>query len=101
MSLTVGSAYVTTLTINIRGERKMDKTGVFATAEELQDLTNLANRGWRDGDVVIVTSIMEGIRKDDATIDARKACHKLALAHGLPEIDGYYGINTKGEFVNF
>ena len=77
----------------------MENTGTFATEDELQDLINLANRGWRDGQVVIVSSVMEGIRKDESTIDAQKACHKLALAHGLSEISGYYGIDKTGEFV--
>lgn len=77
----------------------MIKTGVFVTEEELKDLTSLANQGWRAGDVMIVTSIMQGIMKDQKTVDARVACHRLALSHGLPEIEGYYGIKEDGEFV--
>jgi len=75
------------------------KTGVFATKEELEDLRRLAARGWRPGETMIVTSVMEGITRDQATVDAQKVCHKLALAHGLPEIPGYYGILQTGEFV--
>ncbi len=78
----------------------MEHTGVFATQEEFDDLLNLARRGWMDGDVVIVSSVMVGIRKDIATIDAKTACHKVALAHGLPEIQGYYGIDKNREFVS-
>lgn len=77
----------------------MDKTGVFATPEELEDLKRLAVRGWRPGDRMMVTSVMEGITRDQATVDAEKVCHQLALAHGLPEIPGYYGILETGEFV--
>jgi len=77
----------------------MNKTGVFATKEEIGDLRKLANAGWRCGDVMTVTSIMQGITKDQKTIDARKACHKVAMSHGLPEIEGYYGIIENGEFV--
>ncbi len=77
----------------------MIKTGVSATKEELEDLRNLARQGWRPGDVMIVSSVMEGITRDQKTVDAELACHRLALAHGLPEIPGYYGITEKGEFV--
>jgi len=77
----------------------MIKTGVFVTKEELQDLKNLVARGWRPGDMMIVSSVMEGITRDKATVDAKIVCHKLALAHGLPEIPGYYGITQDGEFV--
>ncbi len=74
-------------------------TGVYATEDELKDLMTLAKQGWMDGDVVIVSSIMEGIRKDNKTIDAKKACHTLALAHGLPEIEGFYGIDKNRQFL--
>ncbi len=74
-------------------------TGVFATKEEIEDLKRLALRGWKQGDIMIVTSVMEGIIKDQGTVDAKKACHELALAHGLPEIPGYYGITHDGEFI--
>ena len=77
----------------------MNHTKVFATKDELNDLINLAQRGWTNGEIMIASSVMEGIRKDNATIDAKIACHKLALAHGLPEIEGYYGINKEGEFL--
>lgn len=77
----------------------MKKTGVFATAEELEAIMQAARKGWVSGDRVMVLSIAEGIRKDQATVDAKKACHALALKHGLPEIHGYYGIAKDGEFT--
>ena len=77
----------------------MRKTGVKATKEDLEKLQRLASRGWLPGETMIVFSVGEGIRKDRATIDARKVCHKLALDYGLPEIPGYYGITINGEFV--
>lgn len=77
----------------------MDYTNVFATKEELEDLRSLASQGWRHGDIMMVSSVMEGITKDQKTIDAQKTCHKLALSHGLPEITGYYGVTNNGEFV--
>jgi len=85
----------------IEKEKIMKHTKTFATKEEFEDLRRLANAGWRCGDVCIVTSIMQGITKDQKTIDALKTCHKVALSHGLPEIKGYYGITEDGEFINF
>ena len=76
-------------------------TGVFASPEELKDLKNLARQGWQPGEIMIVTSVVQGITKDLKTIDGAKLCHQLALAHGLPEIDGLYGITQEGEFVRF
>ncbi len=77
----------------------MKKTGIFATEEEFEDLKRLSNKGWRVGDTVMVSSVMEGITKDQATVDAKKTCHKVALSYGLPEIEGYYGIGLDKEFV--
>ncbi len=77
----------------------MNYTGVFATEDEFSDLLNLARRGWMDGDTVMVSSVMEGLRKDQSTINAKVACHKVALAHGLPEIEGYYGIDKNMQFI--
>ncbi len=79
----------------------MKNTGVFATAEELEALQRIASGGWKPGDMMIVFSVGEGLRKDQATIDAKIACHTVALKHDLPEIEGYYGVGEDGEFVSF
>jgi hypothetical protein len=73
----------------------MKGTRVFASKEEIEELRRLASMGWRPG----VFSVLEGINRDQATVDARKVCHQLALKHRLPEIPGYYGIKEDGEFV--
>jgi len=80
---------------------RIKHTGVYATDDEIKDLKNLAAKGWKPGDVMMVTSVMEGITKGWNTVNAKKVCHKLALSHGLPEIIGYYGITHDGEFVRF
>ena len=77
----------------------MKKTGVKVTKEDFEKLICLARRGWLPGETMIVFSVGEGIRKDQDTVDAQKACHQLALDYGLPEIPGYYGITIGGEFV--
>jgi hypothetical protein len=84
-----------------KGEQTMKHSGVFATKEDLEKLTQLATRGWLPGQMMVVFSVGEGIRKDAATLNAKKECHKLALAYGLPEIEGYYGITEDGEFVSY
>lgn len=77
----------------------MKKTGVKASKEDLEKLMLLAQKGWKPGETMIVFSVGEGIKKDRATVDVQKVCHKLALDYGLPEIEGYYGIKKDGEFV--
>jgi hypothetical protein len=77
----------------------MTRTGIKAQKEDVDKLVNLVNKGWRNGETMIVFSVGEGIRKDADTVDAKKACHQLALDYGLPEIEGYYGITVDGEFV--
>ena len=77
----------------------MEGTGIFANKEDLGKLTSLARKGWMSGETMFVFSVGEGIRKDQGTVDAKKACHQLALDYGLPEIKGYYGVTNDGEFV--
>lgn len=78
----------------------MTTTGIFAPKEDIEKLQSLIRKGWQPGQVMIVFSCGEGIRKDQATVDAKKICHQLALDHGLPEIEGYYGMTNDGEFVS-
>ena len=77
----------------------MIHTKVFATKKELEDIIKLARNGWLVGDTMKISSVIQGITKDKKTVEARETCHKLALAHGLPEIRGFYGIGTDGEFL--
>ena len=79
----------------------MKHTGVYATEEEFEALKRIASQGWSKGDRVMVFSVGEGIRKDQKTVDAKEACHAVALKHGLPEIEGYYGVSNEREFVHF
>lgn len=78
----------------------MKGTGIFATEKELGELRKLASMGWMPGDRMFLFGILEGITRDQSTLDARKVCHQIALKHGLPEIAGYYGIKEDGEFVS-
>jgi hypothetical protein len=78
----------------------MKSTGKFASKEDTEKLMRLAKNGWQQGEMMIVFSVGEGIRKDQSAVDAKKACHQLALDYGLPEITGYYGIKKDGEFVS-
>jgi len=81
----------------------MKATGVFATAEEIAFLKEKAH--------VARTTPAFGLSSEQvlsgrdfaslAHLDASRACHALALKHGLPEISGYYGIDLSGEFVEY
>ena len=73
----------------------MIKTGVFATDEEKAELLRLSQRA--RGTPVMLIGGMD--ISADAWRQAQQTCHKYALAHGLPEIPGYYGITNDGEFV--
>lgn len=61
----------------------MKNTGIYATKEEIKILLETASLPYM---------IIGGQ-------PPRKMCHAYALAHGLPEIRGYYGIKRDGEFV--
>lgn len=67
----------------------------------MEKLISLSQLGWQVGETMITFSCGEGIRKDEATVDAKIVCHQLALGYGLPEIEGYYGITESGEFVSW
>lgn len=81
----------------------MDRLNVFATKEETEkmkkDLIEARNTP------VIAMSVKHGIEKGGFAGEAhqrvKEECHKLALAHGLPEIQGFYGMDCEtGEFVS-
>jgi hypothetical protein len=56
----------------LKGDEIMKQTGVKVTKEDFEKLMQLAGKGWMPGDQVIVFSVGEGIRKDQATVDAKK-----------------------------
>lgn len=78
----------------------MIHTKVYATEEEFETLKRIASQGWSPGDMMIVFSVEEGIDKDQKTVNAKEACHAVALKHGLSEIEGYYGISDEREFIH-
>lgn len=65
----------------------MKGTGVHATTEEIESLKGLMGAPYL-------------VFKGQEPRDPLKEAHRLALAHGLPEIPGYYGCDLEsGEFV--
>jgi len=65
----------------------MNYTGVFATKEEVEDLKSAAS----------MPCIRVGGHWPESP---QKVAHRIALKHGLPEIEGYYGCDLRtGEFV--
>ena len=61
-------------------------TGVFATKEEIEDCFRVRPVMFLSGGQPMFKSAQETV-------------HQYALAHGLPEIIGYYGMTREGEFV--
>jgi len=78
----------------------MKKTGVFATKEEIKELTKLATQA-RSTPVIAfsVKGAMSGGMAGNMWKIAQERCHEIALKHGLPEIKGFYGLDQNGEFV--
>jgi hypothetical protein len=71
-------------------------TGVFATDEEQAIAKDLAAKAAR-------TPVILLFGQHDLSGEARErmyeTVHGFALAHGLPEIPGFYGMDEKGEFI--
>lgn len=69
----------------------INRTGVYATEEEYEELRRMMERPAP----YIVAGPM-----DLGPKSPQQRCHEMALAHGLPEIPGYYGmlLDTR-EFV--
>ena len=79
----------------------MKGTDVYATDEEFEKLSALVEEA-RNTPVIAFTSAQALGGRDCASMawdNVKKACHEAALAHDLPEIQGYYGLGTDKEFV--
>ncbi len=67
------------------------RTGVFATEEEVQKIKDVLNTP---------CVMVGGYWPSDPNVNPKAMAHKLALKHGLPEIQGYYGCDLQnGEFI--
>jgi len=79
----------------------MTYTKVFATEEEIEELTALLKKAQSTPSMALSTADALGGRDfaSMAWIRLRKQLHACALKHGLPEIEGYYGMTMDGEFV--
>jgi len=73
----------------------MKKTGVRPTEEERKILLDLVDKAMK-APVIMIAG--ECVASTEWAI-AEHRCHKMALAHGLPEIVGLYGLDEDGEFV--
>lgn len=77
----------------------MRRTNVFATDEEKNDIERLAILARHTPVITFKTG--EPDMATRAWKSVRKRIHKAALAHGLPEIEGYYGFDqATGEFID-
>ena len=78
------------------------RTGVFADKQEIESINELAAQA-RVTPVIAFTTehAMEGGFSGDAWSRVNKEIYRCALAHGLPEITGYYGFDgSNGEFLD-
>lgn len=73
------------------------RTGVMATEAERGELIKMVNEASRTP--VITLRMGDPDLASRAWERVKVRCHKIALAHGLPEIPGYYGLGEDGEFV--
>lgn len=79
----------------------MKHTNVFASEDEIKQVKEAVQRA-QSTPVIAFSSrhaLEEGGLSGQAWKDAKELCHEFALAHGLPEITGYYGMTNEGEFV--
>ena len=80
----------------------MKKTGVFATDKEKKLLKKELKEA--ENTPVIAFSSYHALEEGGCAGVAWQAlkehCHKIALKHGLPEIEGFYGMDKNGEFIS-
>jgi len=68
------------------------RTGVFATTEELNELAAMPT-------TTIWSGLTPFIPKDPQQ-EFYERVYTLALAHGLPSVEGFYGVDkSSGEFL--
>lgn len=78
----------------------MKRLNVFATQEEIEQVKRCLNMP-----VIAISNPAAPGPNVSPVIPLNEspqaAAHRIALAHGLPEISGYYGIDLRnGEFVS-
>ena len=78
----------------------MPKTGIYANKKHTEKLFKLGKKVLISGKSIMNFSVGYGAKKDNVTKRAFKACQELAQIYGLPEIEGFYSITGKGEFVS-
>lgn len=82
----------------------MTKTAIYATPEEIEALKKGLSRAQNTPAFGLSSAqVLSG--NDFASMawrDVKRACHYAALQHGLPEIEGFYGIDLQtGEFLRY
>ena len=79
----------------------MRGTGIFATEKEKKLLQKELITA-QNTPVIAFSSahaLNQGGLAGQAWQALKEHCHKIAIKHGLPEIEGFYGMDEKGEFV--
>ncbi len=80
----------------------MKSTGVYATAEEIEQVKSAAQRAATTPVIAFSSkhALEKGGLSGEAWTSAKELCHKFALRHDLPEIPGFYGMTRDGEFMS-
>lgn len=79
----------------------MRKTGKFATKSQIKKLKSMMRRA-NNTPAIAITSEAALSGRDFASLawqEVYETCHRMALRHGLKEINGFYGLDEDGEFV--
>lgn len=73
----------------------MTFTNKFATPEQKKELQEMAQKARETPAMLVGTCDLSATAWDSVL----RKCHEYALAAGLPEIHGYYGMDADGQFV--
>jgi len=77
----------------------MKRTGVFATMEEIDECLKLSDEASKTP-VINFGGPESPSWSETAWKHCQETLHRYALAHGLPEIQGFYGLDgVTGEFL--
>ena len=75
----------------------MKQTNVFATPEEFEAIKDMVAQA----DLAAMNSPQRGwIRAEEIMDQCRKKVQALAISHGLPDTEGFYGLGNDGQFTS-
>jgi hypothetical protein len=78
----------------------MKRTDKCVTPEQLKELQDLVDQAQRTP-VIVLAHHYNDLRDESSLAweKVHKRCYEMALAAGLPEIEGFYGLDNEGYFI--